>query len=77
MEVALTESARRHAARSGMLPELEGMRMPGACLTGDIVSLAKGGETHDFAIIRRRWIVSGSDAELEVTLDHPPRQAPR
>lgn len=51
--------------------------MPGTCLTGDIVSLVNAGEAHDFAIIRRRWILSGSGDELEVTLDHPPRQAPR
>ncbi|MCG8270686.1 hypothetical protein MIC97_04090 [Aquamicrobium sp. NLF2-7] len=75
--VTLTESARHYAVRAGVLPDLEGMSLSEASQTGDVVSLVSHGETHDFAIIRRRWIVSASGTRLEITLDHPPRQALR
>lgn len=43
------------------------------CQTGDVVTVSANGASHDFAVLRRRWILGASDNRLEITLDYPAR----
>ncbi|TKT81426.1 hypothetical protein [Aquamicrobium sp. LC103] len=74
-KLALTASAARHAARSGLSERLEALRLGTACLVGDLVTLDAEGESQDFRIMRRRWIAGGKGAVLELTIDYPAGRA--
>lgn len=71
--MVLTGSARIYAGKFGLERALGTMKLGAECLTGDIVSISSGSDTHDFAVLRRRWLVDGDTGKLEITLDHPVR----
>ncbi|MDX8515068.1 hypothetical protein [Mesorhizobium captivum] len=74
MSVALTASAKHYASKQGIAGLVETLDLGSDCAVGDFVSLETTGARHDFAIIRRRWIINARGGTmLELTLDHPAR----
>ncbi|WP_395447296.1 hypothetical protein ACHMW7_20230 [Aminobacter sp. UC22_36] len=73
VDVALTGSARIHAGKHGLDAALDRLALSPECHTGDVVTISAGGNSHDFAVLRRRWIVGGAQNRLEITLDYPVR----
>ena len=73
MDVALTGSARIYAGKAGLDGALSGLKLSTECQTGDVISVFAGSQIHDFSVLRRRWIVDGSENRLEITLDYPVR----
>ncbi|MBB4649864.1 hypothetical protein GGQ99_001586 [Aminobacter niigataensis] len=73
VSISLTATAKAYVGKAGIDVELEAMRLSADCQIGDVVSISSGGTSHDFAVMRRRWIVDRSRSRLEVTLDHPVR----
>ncbi|MCV3209904.1 hypothetical protein OHD62_18860 [Mesorhizobium sp. YC-39] len=71
----LTAVARHYASKQGIAQAVETLDLGCDCAAGDLVSLIQAGARHDFAIIRRRWIVDGVGTRLELTLDHPARSS--
>lgn len=69
--IRLTPSAQAYADRHGLTKAIEGAMLGADAAAGDLVSVATGGGRVDFAIVSRRWIISGGAAVLELTLDHP------
>lgn len=63
----------RYAGKRAIVDALGSLGLGAGCVVGDMVSLLKDGERHDFSIIRRRWIADAGGITLEVTLDHPAR----
>ncbi|WP_181257052.1 hypothetical protein [Pseudaminobacter soli (ex Li et al. 2025)] len=45
--------------------------LPAHCQLGDLVSVKIDGATHEFVLLRRRWIAGDGSTRLEVTLDYP------
>ena len=73
MVVALTGSARIQASKAGLEDVLSGLKLSAACQSGDVISVSAGGDSHDFSVLRRRWIVGDGGHLLEITLDYPVR----
>ncbi|MDH4985406.1 hypothetical protein QEZ47_07600 [Aminobacter anthyllidis] len=73
IDVALTGSARIHAGKVGLDGVLNTLKLSPECHTGDVVTVSAGGEVHNFAVLRRRWIVDATSNRLEITLDYPVR----
>ncbi|WP_245432035.1 hypothetical protein [Aminobacter aminovorans] len=73
VEVTLTGSARIHASKTGLDVVLKALALSPECQTGDVVTVHSGGTGHDFAVLRRRWIVGTTGHRLEITLDYPVR----
>jgi hypothetical protein len=71
MSVVLTATAARYAARQGILDQVLAVALPVNCQVGDRVSLEIDGTTHEFVLLRRRWIAGDGSTRLEVTLDYP------
>lgn len=69
----LTGSARIYAAKAGLDGTLGALKLSAECQTGDVISLSVSGDNHDFAVLRRRWIIEGNKSRLEITLDYPVR----
>ncbi|MBB6466407.1 hypothetical protein HNQ96_002272 [Aminobacter lissarensis] len=72
-DVALTGSARIYAGKAGLDGVLSGLALSPECQTGDVVTVSATGTSHDFAVLRRRWIVGATGNRLEITLDYPLR----
>lgn len=70
-EFRLTTVAARHAERHGLSDMISTLPVPENIAVGDLISVEAGGKTHDFAVIRRRWIFVRPQMLLELTLDHP------
>jgi len=73
IEVTLTGSARIHAGKAGLEGVLGTLALSPQCQTGDVVTVSADGASHDFAVLRRRWIVGAAGNRLEITLDYPAR----
>lgn len=71
--MVLTGSARMYAGKLGLDAAIGALKLTPECQTGDVVSIASGAGSHDFAVLRRRWVVEGAAIRLEITLDHPVR----
>ncbi|MDH6232737.1 hypothetical protein M2281_003336 [Mesorhizobium soli] len=71
MSVVLTTTAGRYAARQGVLDQVLATALPATCQVGDLVSFEIEGMTHEFVLLRRRWIAGEGSTRLEVTLDYP------
>ncbi|WP_378942991.1 hypothetical protein [Mesorhizobium sp. ANAO-SY3R2] len=71
--IATTGSARIYAEKQGFDLTSYTERLSPDCQTGDIVSVFSGGVRHDFAVLRRRWVIGEPNSSLEITLDYPVR----
>jgi hypothetical protein len=71
----LTAAAERFARGKNLAERLLAAPLGPACMAGDTVSVELADGTAEFTVISRRWVVSGSAARLELTLDHPARRA--
>lgn len=71
--IMLTDSARRYADGHRIRTEVTKLDLGPGCLAGDVVSLEREEMPHDFVILRRRWVITGKDRQLELTLDYPAR----
>jgi len=75
--IELTASARSHAARTGLLPSLETVRLSPWVAKGDFVELSHGGRTETFIVRARRVLLRDGGETLVFLLDHPARPALR
>ncbi|CAN7437064.1 hypothetical protein [Aminobacter sp. LjRoot7] len=73
VDVTLTGSARIYAGKVGLDGVLNALTLSPECQTGDVVTVSASGASHDFAVLRRRWIVGAMGNRLEITLDYPIR----
>lgn len=71
--VVLTATAEHYAAQNGILERVLAIALPAQCQVGDFVSLEVGGVSHEFGIMRRRWVAGEDSPRLEITLDQPAR----
>ncbi|RUT99136.1 hypothetical protein EOD23_25675 [Mesorhizobium sp. USDA-HM6] len=74
ISVTLTASAKHYASKQAITGQVETLDLGSDCAVGDLVSLETAGIRHDFAVIRRRWIIGARGGTiLELTLDYPAR----
>ena len=71
--IAVTGSARLYAEKQRLDLAAYAKWLSPDCQTGDIVSVSSGGVQHDFAVLRRRWLIGETGRSLEITLDYPVR----
>jgi hypothetical protein len=69
--VVLTATAERYAVQTGILERVLATALPAECQVGDVVSMEVDGRSHEFGLLRRRWVAGDGTARLEITLDHP------
>lgn len=70
-KLILTTTAAGYAERSGLSSAISSLSLPESTAVGDIVSVKVADKSHNFAVIRRRWIAAGANPSLEITLDYP------
>ncbi|TIS47649.1 MAG: hypothetical protein E5W96_18285 [Mesorhizobium sp.] len=76
VSVTLTASAKHYASKQEIAGLVETLDLGSNCAVGDLVSLETAAARHDFAVIRRRWIIgTRGGSMLELTLDHPARSS--
>lgn len=71
--VVLTATAEHYAAQNGILERVLAIALPAQCQVGDFVSLEIGSVSHEFGLMRRRWVAGDGTPRLEITLDQPAR----
>jgi len=72
--IRLTASAERYATSNSLRKTVAEAAIGPDAAVGDVVSFTAEGQSHDFAIVRRRWLVEDGTTVLEITLDHPARR---